>query len=165
MTSNLYSVDRECIKSHDATNKLARFVHDLQMENLSGEFSEHAVHVVRDTQRTMLAVATSIVHGDTGISSFSEQAVNDPNIRALAQRVEVVEAPELTAMMPAQRPSRVRITLKDGRELDAESFVNKGDLEDPYTAEELQEKYYGLTDPIWGHETAEKIHAKVMAPT
>jgi 2-methylcitrate dehydratase PrpD len=109
------------------------------------------------------AVATSIVHGDTGISSFSEQAVNDPNIRALAQRVEVVEAPELTAMMPARRPSRVRITLKDGRELDAESFVNKGDLEDPYTAEELQEKYYGLTDPIWGHETAEKVHAKVMA--
>lgn len=109
------------------------------------------------------AVATSLVHGDTGISSFSEQAVNDPNIRALAQRVEVVEAPELTAMMPARRPSRVRITLKDGRELDAESFVNKGDLEDPYTAEELQEKYYGLTDPIWGHETAEKVHAKVMA--
>lgn len=109
------------------------------------------------------AVATSLVHGDTGISSFSEQAVNDPNIRALAQRVEVVEAPELTAMMPARRPSRVRITLKDGRELDAESFVNKGDLEDPYTSEELQEKYYGLTDPIWGHETAEKVHAKVMA--
>ena len=109
------------------------------------------------------AVATSIVHGDTGISSFNEQAVNDPNIRALAQRVEVVEAPELTAMMPARRPSRVRITLKDGRELDAESFVNKGDLEDPYTAEELQEKYYGLTDPVWGHETAEKVHAKVMA--
>jgi len=123
------------------------------------------VRVVRDTLRTMLAVATSIVHGDTGISSFGEQAVNDPNIRALAQRVEVVEAPELTAMMPARRPSLVRITLKDGRELDAESFVNKGDLEDPYTAEELQEKYYGLTDPIWGHETAEKIHAKVMAPT
>jgi len=58
MTSNLYSVDRECIKSHDATNKLARFVHDLQMENLSGEFIEHAVHVVRDTLRTMLAVAS-----------------------------------------------------------------------------------------------------------
>ena len=56
--TNLYSVDRECIKSYDATNKVTKFVHNLQMENLNGEFFEHSVHVVRDTLRTMLAVTS-----------------------------------------------------------------------------------------------------------
>ena len=109
------------------------------------------------------SVATFIFHGHAGISSFRREAVANPRIRALAQKVTVEEAPSFTAMMPDRRPSRIRVTMSDGKELDAETYSNKGDPDDPYSSEELQEKYYELTDPVWGHEVATEIYSNVMA--
>lgn len=109
------------------------------------------------------AVATFIVHGHAGVSSFTSQAVNNLVIRALAQKVIVVENSNFTAMMPDRRPARVRLTLSDGKALEAETFTNKGDAEDPYNPVELKEKYFELVEPIWGHELAGNIYTDVMA--
>jgi 2-methylcitrate dehydratase PrpD len=107
------------------------------------------------------AVATAIVHGTTGVSSFAPEAVAKPEVQALARRVSVVEDPALTAMMPARRPARVRVTLTDGAVLEAEAFVNKGDAEDPYTAEDLERKYFELAAPAWGEKAARAVYAAV----
>jgi len=109
------------------------------------------------------ALATRIVNGHAGISSFTQPAVNDPVIAELAQKVTVVEDPELTAMMPDRRPSRVRITLASGQVLQAEAFINKGDTEDPYSAEEIQNKYYELVEPLWGRDRATELHRRMMS--
>ena len=65
-------------------------------------------------------------------------------------------------MMPGKRPSRVALTLRDGTQLKAEAFVNKGDFEDPYSPNDLLEKYYELATPVWGDDTAEKIYTAVV---
>ena len=109
------------------------------------------------------AVATTVVHGASGIESFRPQILEKPAVKALAGRVFVKEDPKLTAMMPARRPSRVQVTLKSGERLEAEVTMNKGDFEDPYGAADLERKYYSLADPVWGHEKAAQIHAQVMA--
>ena len=109
------------------------------------------------------AVAAFIVHGHAGVECFKPEVINNPVIRALAQKVTVVEDSNLTAMMPERRPAQVRVVLSDGEVLEAEAFVNKGDAEDPYSSEEKTEKYYELVGPIWGHELAEKIYTDVMA--
>jgi len=108
------------------------------------------------------AISTYIVHGEAGIESFKAKAVNDPTTRALAQKVTVSEDPDLTAMMPDRRPSRVRIKLVNGEMIEAETFMNKGDFEDPYGADDLEKKYFRLVDPIWGQETAEKVFSHFM---
>jgi 2-methylcitrate dehydratase PrpD len=108
------------------------------------------------------SVATFIFHGHAGASSFRPEAVANPRIRALAQKVTVEEDRSFTAMMPDRRPSKVRITMSDGKELDAETYSNKGDSDDPYSPEELQEKYYELTAPIWGREVATELYSAVM---
>lgn len=109
------------------------------------------------------AVATFIVHGHAGINCFKPESLNNPVIRALAQKVSVIEDLNLTAMMPDRRPARVRLVLTDGKVLEAEAFVNKGDAEDPYSSEEKKGKYYELVGPIWGHELAEKLYNDVMS--
>lgn len=109
------------------------------------------------------AVATFIFHGHAGVDCFKPEALNNPVIRALAQKVSVVEDSNLTAMMPDRRPARVRLVLTDGKVLEAEAFVNKGDAEDPYNSEEKREKYFELVGPIWGHELAGDIYTDVMA--
>jgi 2-methylcitrate dehydratase PrpD len=108
------------------------------------------------------AVATLIVHGRTDVTCFNPEAVQNDAVQALAQRVKVTEDPKLTAMMPARRPSRVRVTLKNGEKLEAEVTMNKGDFEDPYGPADLEKKYYSLADPVWGHAKAEQIRSQLM---
>jgi len=109
------------------------------------------------------AVATTLVHGSTGTGSFRPEAVQLPSVKDLAGRVFVKEDPEFTAMMPARRPSRVKVTLKSGERLEAEVTMNKGDFEDPYGTADLEKKYHSLADPVWGHEKAMEIRSHVMA--
>jgi len=108
------------------------------------------------------AVATLIVHGRTDVTCFNPEAVQNDSVQALAQRVKVKEDPKLTAMMPARRPSKVKVTLKSGEKLEAEVTMNKGDFEDPYGPADLEKKYYSLADPVWGHAKAEQIRSQLM---
>jgi len=108
------------------------------------------------------AVATFIVHGSTGVESFTPGAIQDPAARALAQRVTVSEDPKLTAMMPQHRPSRVKVTLTDGSVLETQALTNKGDTEDPYSSEELRAKYFELAERVWKRELAEAVYADAM---
>ncbi len=133
-----------------STYSLAAQLCDQQpMNTLAGKFS------------IPFAVATTLVHGHTGVSCFTPEAIHDEAARKLAKKIRVVEDPELTAMMPGQRPSRVVLTLKDGTQLKAEAFVNKGDFEDPYSPADLLEKYYELATPVWGEDTARKVYTAV----
>jgi 2-methylcitrate dehydratase PrpD len=109
------------------------------------------------------AVATTLVHGSTGVESFRPGAVHDPAVKALAGRVFVTEDPLLTAMMPGRRPSRVRITFNNGGQLEAEVAMNKGDFEDPYGPADLERKYYSLSEPVWGREKAEQLYASALS--
>jgi 2-methylcitrate dehydratase PrpD len=141
------------------------------IENVEIETYSLAAQLCDQKPRNMLAakfsipfaIATFIVHGEAGIECFKPEAVDDSVTRELAGKVTVKEDPELTAMMPDRRPSRVRVILSSGKKLEAETFMNKGDFEDPYSAAELEDKYYSLADPIWGHKGAEAIRSRVMA--
>ena len=119
------------------------------MNTLAGKFS------------IPFAVATTIVHGHTGVACFTPQAVQNRAARELAKKIKVVEDPELTAMMPGQRPARVALSLVDGTELKAEAFINKGDFEDPYSPDDLLEKYFELATPVWGKDISQQLHGAV----
>ena len=119
------------------------------MNTLAGKFS------------IPFAVATTIVHGHTGVACFTPQAVQNRAARELAKKIEVVEDPELTAMMPGQRPAKVALSLVDGTELKAEAFINKGDFEDPYSPDDLLEKYFELATPVWGKDISQQLHGVV----
>jgi len=141
----------EVAKVEVETYSLAAQLCDPNPENtLAGKFS------------IPFAVATFIVNGSTGVESFTPRAIQNPVARELAQRVTVSEDPELTAMMPDHRPSKVKVTLTNGTVLEAQTLTNKGDSEDPYTPEELREKYYELAERVWKREIAESIYADAM---
>ncbi len=103
------------------------------------------------------ALATTLVHGAASVDAFREEARANEDARALARRVAVREDPELTARLPGLRPARVRVTLKDGRTLKAEVLTNRGDTEDPYSADEVREKFRELAGPVWGDAHAARI--------
>lgn len=109
------------------------------------------------------ALATMIVNGGTGVASFREPARTDAATRALAARVVVREDPGFTAALPALRPARVTLTLRDGRRAQREVTTNRGDTEAPYPPEEIVAKFTELAAPVWGESDARAIREEVEA--
>ena len=93
------------------------------------------------------AVATALVHGVTDKTAFATSAITDETL-ALADRVSVREDASFAAMVPDQRPTRVRITLRDGSTHDARIDHPRGGAERPFTAADLSRKFAHLTAAV-----------------
>lgn len=103
------------------------------------------------------AVATRIVHGSSGLRSFSQDAVQNPRVRSLAARVSITEDPAMTRRLPLERPARVVITLRGGTMVEAEVGANRGDDALPYSRDELRGKFLDLTTRIWPAHHAQAL--------
>jgi len=108
------------------------------------------------------AMATTLYHRSSDVLSFTEDARQNGDIIALAQKVSVVEDPQMSAQLPNLRPARVTITMADGTTLEASVQTNRGDWQDPYQADELNKKYLSLTTRLWSDQKAEQVHDLVM---
>jgi len=105
------------------------------------------------------ALATRIVTGSSGLESFTWERVADPAILALAKRITVREDPAMTAKLPLLRPAEVTIHLRNGRTLQGSTEVNRGDDQAPYSAAELDAKFFELAARAWPLAAAQAIHA------
>ena len=103
------------------------------------------------------AIATTIIHGHSGVESFLPDKVGRPEIESLSSRIEVEEKQEFTQMMPSRRPSCVTVRLKDGTTFTETVYISKGDIEDPYSTDELETKFLNLATPIYGKRKAKEI--------
>jgi 2-methylcitrate dehydratase PrpD len=118
--------------------------------NLAAELDGKAPHNTLAAKFSVpFAVATRIVNGSSALASFSWDAVRDPAVLALAQRVDVREDPQMTRRLPRERPARVVILLEDGTTRVGEAGVNRGDDAAPYSREELRIKFMDLTGRVW----------------
>ena len=153
-------IDKECggLRAEDIdrirveTYSLAAELSDPNPKNtLAGKFS------------VPFAVASTLMNQSSGVESFTWEKIRDPAIQAFADKVEVFEDPDLTAMMPDFRPSRVTVRLHDGTELSAEAKTNRGDTEDPYDDDELDRKYAELSGRVWGTTVANSVYDHCFA--
>lgn len=102
-------------------------------------------------------MAVAAVTGKVDMESFEEETLFNPEVREMLEHVETVADPELSPLYPEKFPAVVTIHTVDGRSFTKGVFYPKGDLNNPYTDEELQEKFVRLTTPALGVEKAKKI--------
>jgi 2-methylcitrate dehydratase PrpD len=89
-------------------------------------------------------VAGALVHGQLGLIQLSGDGLLDSEVLGLADRVELVDAPEMNARFPSERIARVRIETTDGAVLDSGEVTAPWDAESPPTDEDLIEKFHWL---------------------
>src|SRR5215210_2737726 len=91
---------------------------------------------------------------------FSEEAVNDPAIRALTRKVKV----EVLKNVPKEqgKASRVTVKLKDGRELVKQMHSYPGMPEEPLTTANLRRKFDILTAAL-PPDKADRIFTQLLA--
>lgn len=93
-------------------------------------------------------MATALRDGDVTLSSFTDDAIRDPELRPLMAKIRITEDPELTALRPAQTLSDIVITTKSGERFERRTGIQRGDHRNPMSEQELERKFRGMAEPI-----------------
>jgi 2-methylcitrate dehydratase PrpD len=107
------------------------------------------------------STAAMLVHGAAGLSAFSEEAIADPRVLDLARRVRY-ETKEYETY-PAAFPGGVRITMRDGKVLEAELPHQRGGPENPLSADEVRAKFRENAGLALVPEAVESLEAAILS--
>ena len=108
------------------------------------------------------AMASILYHGRSGLKSFDDAAVANPQVQSLVQRVDLSEDASFTARFPQEQPVTVHIAMKNGVVHDGRCTVTKGEPANPHTPADLTGKFFELGEPVWGKPATQKLYARLM---
>ena len=138
----------------DCAKRLAvRGIKPGEVKELICEVAEGTVHrlwePLPDKQRppngyaakfaTPFILATGFVHGSVGLDAFTEQAVRDKDVLALASKVRYVIDPENP--YPNNFTGHIRAVLNDGRVIEERQPHFRGGAHEPLTRTDIEEKF------------------------
>jgi 2-methylcitrate dehydratase len=115
----------------------------------SRETADHSIPYV---------VAAALIDKRVTPPSFDDARLWSPELRALLPKIEVVANDEFTAAyerVPVRHCTRVTVTLCGGEQLTGEAGGDKGDLSQPKTDAEIEDKFRGLTEGVLGARRAD----------
>lgn len=121
-------------------------------------------------------LAAVLTDGEFSDAIFSEERIRDPQLHALADKVEVVENPEFTRRFSADIPCRIDIRMNDGTARSAAVDHPRGHYRNPMTDAEVESKFRALAgrtlaesgvDAVlraaWGIDSASNVAALMDA--
>ena len=88
---------------------------------------------------TPYCVATAFVRGNVGLSDFSDAAVRDPAVVALAGKVRYRIDPQNP--YPKNFTGHIRATLRDGTVVEERQPYMRGGAQEPLTRADIQDKF------------------------
>ena len=106
------------------------------------------------------SIASLLVRGHVDVSTYTDEAIADPDVLALAAKVRY-EVKDYDTY-PRAFPGGVRIHTRDGRALEAELPYQRGGPENPMSAEEVREKFRTNAALALSDEDAEALEEAVM---
>jgi 2-methylcitrate dehydratase PrpD len=88
---------------------------------------------------TPYCIAAAFVRGGVGLESFTDEAVKDPRVRALAAKVRYDIDPGNP--YPRSYTGYIRATLRDGRAVEERQPHLRGGAQEPLTRRDIEEKF------------------------
>src|ERR1700710_1070028 len=97
-------------------------------------------------------LAAGFVHGGVGLGAFTETAIRDPQVLALAAKVKFVIAPNNP--YPNNYTGHIRATMSDGSVLEERQPYLRGGAQEPLTRQDVTDKF-ALNVEHGGWDTAQ----------
>jgi 2-methylcitrate dehydratase PrpD len=107
------------------------------------------------------SVASMLIRGHVSVSDFSDEAIADPAVLAVAEKVRY-ETPEYPTY-PQAFPGGVRVRLADGTTFERDFPYQKGGPENPMSDDEVREKYRANASLALGSDDVEALEAAILA--
>src|SRR3982075_1730626 len=136
-----------------ARRLVARGIKAEEVDEIVCEVAEGTVHrlwePLADKQRprkgyaakfaTSYLLATGFVHGGVGLGAFTEAAIGDPRVLALAAKVKFVIDPQNP--YPNNYTGHLRATMKDGSTIEERQPHLRGGAQEPLTRQDVTDKF------------------------
>ena len=143
-------VERVLVRTYTLSASLLNRYTDANSSMIAAQFS--IPHVA----------AAAIVDRSLGTDQFRDERIHDPEILALAQKVEVQSDPDIDAVYPHMTPTRVEITLRGGRVVSNQVDTPKGDPRAPISERELLDKFRDLAGMALEEEVVRRVEAAIL---
>ena len=101
-------------------------------------------------------IAYSLVHGVPRIPAFTEEALNDAPVKALAAKVTASADPNLRDGL-GDSPARLKITLKDGQVFEQQRDYATGSPQVPMTQVQVEDKFLDCAAQAVSADVGRKI--------
>jgi 2-methylcitrate dehydratase PrpD len=88
---------------------------------------------------TPYLLAAGFVHGGVGLSAFTEAAISDARVLALAAKVKFVVDPDNP--YPANYTGHIKATMKDGSVIEQRQPYLRGGAQEPLTRQDVTDKF------------------------
>lgn len=108
-------------------------------------------------------MAVAALRGKIDLLSFEEEYLQSEQVRKLMAKVTVSASSELDRYFPKYWAGRVTVTIADGHEYVEEIIAPKGEVENPMTRGDVEEKFLGLATPVLGEGRARAVINQVQA--
>ena len=102
--------------------------------------------------------AYTALYGAPMLKAFTEEAIHDEAVKALARKVSIAIDPEFADILD-DSPSRVTVTLADGRIVQKMRYYASGTPQAPLTKEQVEEKFFSCAERAVDKASATKIFA------
>ncbi|MBI3469707.1 MAG: MmgE/PrpD family protein [Planctomycetes bacterium] len=106
-------------------------------------------------------VAVALADGEVGHDQFVPARFQDEALLDLVARIRVHRDAALTARYPAGIPNRLRVRLKDGRELVCEVEFPRGHARNPMSDQEVEAKFHSLASADLTAEQRDELLRRV----
>ena len=102
-------------------------------------------------------VAAALLDGTVTVGSFEPKRLSDPKLRALMQKVRVVEQDDFIGWYPKAMPTRVTVRTTNGNEYVKQVDYPLGHPRHPLSDREIEEKFRGLTAGLFTRARAGRV--------
>jgi 2-methylcitrate dehydratase PrpD len=93
-------------------------------------------------------IAVCAAKRNGGLDAFHLKTIKDPVVQETLKKVEIVADPELHKLYPEKFPTNIEIHTKDGKVYKGEMYYAKGSPKNPFSDEEVNEKFRSLALPM-----------------
>ncbi|MBD3894474.1 MmgE/PrpD family protein [Halomonas sp. ML-15] len=162
-----------CRWAQPATEAVLELAHDgqdladIERITITTFHAAKRLHVVRPTTTEQAqyslpwSVACALGFGTIDVHAVTD-ALDDPGIQALAERVEIIESERFNALFPAERWAQVTLEMRDGSRHSSREHEARGNPHNPLSDDELTRKFHALATPAIGRTHAEDLHGLIM---
>jgi len=109
------------------------------------------------------AVSVALLRGTVGVDEIRDDVLHDPQIRRLIGQTTIREDALCNERFPEGRYGEVTLVLNSGKRLSSGIVNARGGPDDPFSAQELSDKFHHFADPVLGLERAAAIEETVMS--
>jgi 2-methylcitrate dehydratase PrpD len=103
-----------------------------------------------------------LAYGKAGVEEYSMERIKNRSVQEIADKVNIVVDKERDAVYPRKRSALVNIKTRRQGSLSHEVEIPKGDPENPWSDDELKEKFFANAARLISGEKAESLYRAVI---